>query len=180
MSLTTASSTGSPYASVNAGSASNGGVLRAIEATPGKIADGVEQVSDAVGDAASATVSFSARAMQALASGGMAVVHGVEDAIEFPFEMVADAAQGVESAVVGGAHLIASGVGAAIDGVEAVARGAANAVHAVAVDLPVAIASDMSSVTQAALGDASTVAGAAAGVAVLTGTSPIKAISSIF
>ena len=61
-----------------------------------------------------------------------------------------------------------------------VARGAANAVHAVAVDLPVAIASDMSSVTQAALGDASTVAGAAAGVAVLTGTSPIKAISSIF
>ena len=180
MSLSTASSTGSSYATANTGSAGGGSVLRAIEDVPGKIATGVEDVGEAVGDAASATVSFSERAMQALANGGLAVVHGIEDVVAFPFEMVADAAIGVEHAVAGGIHMLANGVNAAIGGVEAVAQGASNAVHAVAVDLPEAIASDVTNVTQAALGDATTVAGAAAGVAVLTGSSPIKMISSMF
>ena len=179
MSLSTSSSTGSSYAAVNSG-CSGGGVLRAIEEVPGRIASAVEDVGEAVGDAASATVSFSERAMQALASGGMAVVHGVEDVISFPFEMAADAAIGVEHAVEGGIHLLSSGVHAAIDGVEAVAHGAASAVHAVAVDLPAAIASDVSQVTNAALGNASTLATAAASVAVLTGTSPIKMIGAMF
>ena len=179
MSLSTSSSTGSSYAAVNAGTAGGSGVLRAIEDAPGRIATGVEDVGEAVGDVASATVSFSARAMQALADGGMALVHGVEDAIAFPFEMVADVAIGAEHAVEGGIHLISNGVSAVVDGVQSAAQGAATAVHAVAVDLPEAIASDVSEVTQAALGDASTVAGAAAGVAVLSGTSPIKMISSM-
>jgi hypothetical protein len=180
MSLSTSSSTGSPYAAVNSGSSGGSGVLKAIEAVPGKIVDGIEDVGEAVGDAASATVSFSERAMQALASGGMAVVHGVEDVISFPFEMAADAAIGVEHAVEGGVHLIASGVSAAIDGVEAVAHGAAAAVHAVAIDLPTAIASDVADVTKSALGNASTLAGAATGVAVLTGASPIKMMGAMF
>ncbi|MBW8759966.1 MAG: hypothetical protein JF586_20410, partial [Burkholderiales bacterium] len=42
-----------------------------------------------------------------------------------------------------------------------------------------AIASDVADVTQAALGSATTVAGAAAGVAMLTGSSPIKVITSV-
>ncbi len=179
MSLSTSSSTGSPYAAVNSGCAGGGGVLRAIEDVPGKIANGVENVGEAVGEAASATVSFSARAMEALANGGMAVVHGIEDAIAFPFEMAADVAVGAEHALEGGIHMISKGVGAVVDGVESAVHGAATAVHAVTVDLPQAIASDVSQVTQAALGDASTVAGAAAGVAVLTGASPIKMISSM-
>ena len=180
MSLSTSSSTGSPYAAVNSGGAGGGGVLKAIEAVPGRIVDGIEDVGEAVGDAASATVSFSERAMQALASGGMAVVHGVEDVISFPFEMAADAAIGVEHAVEGGVHLIASGVSAAIDGVEAVAHGVEAAVHAVAIDLPTAIASDVADVTHAALGNATTLATAATGVAMLTGTSPIKVIGAMF
>jgi hypothetical protein len=178
MSLSTNSSTGSPYAAVNSGS-SGGGVLRAIEAVPGKIAEGVEDVGEAVGDVASATVSFSERAMQALANGGLAVVHGIEDVVSYPFELAADVAVGAEHAVEGGVHLLANGVHAAISGVEAVVQGTANAIHAVAVDLPAAIASDVADVTNAALGSAQTVAGAAAGVAVLTGTSPIKVISSV-
>lgn len=178
MALSTTSATGSPYAAVNSG-CSGGGVLRAIEEVPGRIASGVEEVGEAVGEAASATVSFSARAIQALADGGMAVVHGVENVISFPFEMAADAAIGVEHAVEGGAHLLASGLHAAISGAEAVVSGVANAAHAVTVDLPTAIAQDVSDVTQAALSNATTVAGAAAGVAALTGTSPIKMISAI-
>ena len=180
MSLSTSSSTGSPYAAVNSGGAGGSGVLKAIEAVPGKIVDGIQDVGEAVGDAASATVSFSERAMQALASGGMAVVHGVEDVVSFPFEMAVDAAIGVEHAVEGGVHLIASGVSAAIDGVEAVAHGVEAAVHAVAIDLPTAIASDVADVTHAALGNATTLATAATGVAVLTGTSPIKMIGAMF
>ena len=180
MSLSTSSSTGSPYAAVNSGGAGGGGVLKAIEAVPGRIVDGIEDVGEAVGDAASATVSFSERAMQALASGGMAVVHGVEDVISFPFEMAADAAIGVEHAVEGGVHLIASGVSAAIDGVEAVAHGVEAAVHAVAIDLPTAIASDVADVTHAALGNATPLAPAATGVAMLTGTSPNKMIGAMF
>ncbi len=179
MSLSTSSSTGSPYAAVNSGCAGGGGVLRAIEDAPGKIVAGVEDVGEAVGEAASATVSFSERAMQALANGGMAVVHGVEDAIAFPFEMVADVAIGAEHAVEGGIHLLANGVNAVVNGVESAAHGAASAVHAVTVDLPVAIASDVSDVTKAALGSAGTVATAAAGVAVLTGSSPIKMIGAM-
>ena len=180
MSLSTSSSTGSPYAAVNSGCAGGGGVMKAIEAVPGKIVDGVEDVGEAVGDVASATVSFSERAMQALASGGMAVVHGVEDAIAFPFEMAADAAVGVENAVEGGIHLLSSGVHAVIDGVAAVAHGAEAAVHAVAIDLPTAIVSDVADVTHAALGNATTLATAATGVAVLTGTSPVKMIGAMF
>ena len=179
MSLSTRSSTGSPYAAVNSGS-SGGGVLRAIEEAPGKVAAGIADVGEAVGDAASATVSISERAMQALANGGMAVVHGVEDAIAFPFEMVGDVAMGAEHAVEGGAHLLASGVNAVVDGVESAAHGAATAVHAVVVDLPVAIASDVSDVANAALGSAGTVATAAAGVALVTGAgSPIRMIGAI-
>ena len=179
MSLSTSSSTGSPYAAVNSGSAGGSGVLRAIEDVPGKIVAGIEDVGAAVGEVASTTVSFSERAMQALADGGMAVVHGVEDAIAFPFEMVADVAIGAEHAVEGGIHMISNGVSAVVNGVQSAVHGAATAVHAVAVDLPEAIASDVSEVTQAALGDASTVAGAAAGVAVLSGSSPIKMITSM-
>jgi len=179
MSLSTASSTGYPYATQNPGSGGGGGVVKAIEAVPGRIVDGVEDVGEAVGEAASATVSFSARAIQALADGGMAVVHGVENVIAFPFEVAIDTAVGVEHAVEGGAHLLASGVHAVINGVEAVASGVANAAHAVAVDLPAAIASDVSEVTQSALGNATTVAGAAMGVAALTGTSPVKVLSAI-
>jgi len=179
MSLSTNSSTASPYAAVNTGCAGGGGVLRAIEAAPGKIADGVEDVGAAVGEVASATVSFSERAMQALADGGMAVVHGVEDVVAYPFELAADVAVGAEHAVEGGAHLLVNGVTAAFNGVEAVAQGAANALHAVAIDLPQAIASDVASVTQAALGSATTVAGAAVGVAALTGTSPLKVITAV-
>jgi hypothetical protein len=178
MSLSTASSTGSPYAAVNSG-CSGGGVMRAIEEVPGKIAAGVEDVGEAMGDVASATVSFSARAMQALADGGMAMVHGVENVIAFPFAMAADAAIGVEHAVEGGAHLIASGVTAAVHGVQAIVDSAASAVHAVVIDLPTAIASDVSAVAQSAMNNATTVAGAAAGVAMLTGTSPIKMITSV-
>jgi len=180
MSLSTNSSMASPYAAVNSGGAGGSGVLKAIAAVPGQIVEGVADVGGAVGDAASATVSFSERAMQALASGSMAVVHGVEDVVSFPFEMAADAAIGVEHAVEGGIHLIASGVSAAIDGVEAVAHGAAVAVHAVTIDLPTAIASDVADVTNAAVNNATTLAGAATGVAMLTGTSPVKMISSMF
>ena len=165
---------------MNSGNAGGGGVVRAIEQVPGKIADGVEDVGAAVGDAASATVSFSARAMQALADGGMAVVHGVEDAIAFPFEMAADAAVGVEHAVEGGVHMMYNGVNAAINGVEAVVDGAASAAHAVAIDLPEAIASNVADVTKSAMSSATTVAGAAAGVALLTGSSPVKLIGSMF
>ena len=153
--------------------------MRAIEAVPGKIVDGVEEVGEAVGEAASATVSFSERAMQALANGGMAVVHGIEDVVAYPFELAAVVAVGAEHAVEGGIHMLANGVHATIDGVEAVAQGTANAIHAVAVDLPAAIASDVADVTQAALGSATTVAGAAAGVAMLTGGSPLKVITSV-
>jgi len=163
---------------MNSGS-TGGGVVKAIEGVPGKIADGVADMGDAVGEAASATVSFSARGMQALAEGGMAVVHGVEDVIALPFEMAAQAAIGVGHAVEGGVQLLSDGVSAAIDGVEAVANGVANAAHAVAIDLPAAIAKDMSNVTQGALGDATTLAGAAVGVAALTGSSPAKVISAI-
>src|ERR1700712_5587069 len=134
MSLSTSSSTGSPYAAVNSGCGGGGGVLKAIEAVPGKIVDGIEGVGEAVGEVASATVSFSERAMQALASGGMAVVHGVEDAIAFPFEMAVDAAVGIEHAVEGGVHMLSNGVHAAINGVEAVAHAVASAAHAVAGD----------------------------------------------
>jgi len=179
MSLSTSSSTGSPYAAMNSGSAGGSGALRAIADVPGAIATGVEDVGDAVGDAASATVSFSERAMQALANGGMAVVHGVEDAIAFPFEMAADVAIGAEHAVAGGLQMLAGGVSAVVDGIESAAHGAATAAHAVAVDLPEAIASDVSDVTQAALNNAGSVATAAAGVAVLTGTSPMKVIGSV-
>src|SRR5476649_1821851 len=112
MSLSTNSSTGSPYAAVNPGAGGGGCVVRAISEVPEKIAAGVEDVGDAVGDAASATVSFSARAMQALADGAMAVVHGAEDAIAFPFEMDADAVAGMADAVEGGIHMISNGVGA--------------------------------------------------------------------
>src|SRR5476651_2390462 len=111
MSLSTNSSTGYPYAAVNSGGG-GGGIVRAIVEVPAKVAEGVEDVGEAVGDAASATVSFSARAMQALADGGMAVVHGVEDVVAFPFEMAADAAIGAEHAVEGGIHLISNGVNA--------------------------------------------------------------------
>ena len=180
MSLSTSSSTGSPYAAVNSGGAGGSGVLKAIEAVPGAIVDGVANVGEAMSDAASATVSFSERAMQALANGGMAVVHGVEDVVSFPFEMAADVAVGVEHAVEGGIHLVSSGVHAVIDGVAAVAHGAEAAVHAVAVDLPTAIASDVADVTNAALGNATTLATAATGVAMLTGTSPIKMIGAMF
>jgi hypothetical protein len=179
MSLSTRSSTGSHYAAVNSGCAGGGGVLRAIEDAPAKIAAGVESVGEAVGDAASATVSLSERAMQALANGGMAVVHGVEDAVAFPFEMVADAVTGAEHAVQGGGRLIANGVGSVVDGVASAAQGAANAVHAVTVDLPEAIAADVSDVAKAALGTAGTVASAAAGVAMLTGASPIKILGAM-
>lgn len=180
MSLSTSSSTGSPYAAMNSGASGGSGVLKAIEAVPGAIADGVEDVGAAVGDVASATVSFSERAMQALASGGMAVVHGIEDVVSFPFEMAADAAVGVEHAVEGGIHMMSSGVHTVIDGVAAVAHGAEAAVHAVAIDLPTAIASDVAEVTSAALGNASTLASAAAGVALLTGASPVKMIGAMF
>jgi len=179
MSLSTTSSTGYPYAAVNSGSAGGSGVLRAIEDVPGKIADGVEDVGGAVEDAASATVSFSERAMQALANGGVAVVHGVEDAIEFPFELVGDVAMAAAHAVEGGIHLVSSGISAVVGGLESAAQGAATAVHAVAVDLPEAIATDVTDVTQAALGDAGTVATAAAGVTLLTGSSPISMIKSV-
>ena len=179
MSLSTSSSTGSPYAAVNSGSAGGSGVLKAIEEVPARIVAGVEGVGEAVGEAASATVSFSERAMQALANGGMAVVHGVEDAVAYPFELAADVAVGAKHAIEDGIHALANDVHAAINGVEAVAQGTANALHAVAVDLPAAIASDVADVTQAALGSASTVAGAAAGVAMLTGSSPLKVITSV-
>ena len=179
MSLSTPSSTGASYATVNSGCAGGGGVIRAIEAVPGKIADGVEDVADAVGDAAGTTVSFSERAMQALASGGLAVVHGVEDAVSYPFELAAEAAVGVEHAIEGGFQMLSNGVNSLVSGIESAAHGAANAIHAVAIDLPEAIASDVSDVTQAALNNAGNVAGAAAGVAVLTGTSPMKVISSM-
>ncbi len=179
MSLSTSSSKGSPYATVNSGCSGGGGVVRSIAEVPAKIVAGVENVGAAVDDAASATVSFSARAIQALADGAMAVVHGAEDAIAFPFEMAADAVVGVEHAVEGGIHLISSGVHAAIDGVESVVNGAASAAHAVAIDLPAAIASDVAGVTQTAMNDATTVAGAAAGVAMLTGSSGFKAIGAL-
>ena len=180
MSLSTNSSTGSPYATVNPGAGGGGGVVHAISEVPTKIAAGVADVGEAVGDAASATVSFSARAMQALADGAMAVVHGAEDVIAFPFEMAADAVAGMGDAVEGGIHVIANGVHAAIDGVESVVNGAESAAHAVAIDLPAAIASDVAGVTQTAMNDATTVAGAAAGVAALSGSPGIKAIGALF
>jgi len=179
MSLSPTSSQPAVYASLNPSNGGGAAVLKAIEAVPAKILDGVEDVGEAVSDAASATVSFSARAMQALADGGMAVAHGVENVIAFPFELAVDAAVGVEHAIEGGVHLLSNGVHAAIDGVEAVAHAVAGAAHAVAVDLPAAVAEDVSDLAHAALGNASTVAGAAMGVAALTGTSPVKMISAI-
>ena len=179
MSLSTNSSTGSPYAAVNAGCSGGGSVLRAIEAVPGKIVDGIEEVGEAVGEVASATVSFSERAMQALASGGMAVVHGIEDVVAYPFELAADVAVGAEHAVEGGIHMLANGANAMVHGIETVAHGVASAAHAVTVDLPKAIVEDVSEVAQAALDNATTVAGAAAAVSALTGGSPIKMISAI-
>ena len=175
------SPTGYPYAyaPANSGSAGGSGVLRALEDAPGKIANGVEDVGEAVSDAASATVSFSARAMAALANGAMDVVHGVEDVLAYPLEAAADVAVGVEHAVQGGGRMLVDGFNAVVDGAESAARGAAGVVHAVAVELPEAIASDMSDVTQAALNNAGSVATAAAGVAMLTGTSPMKVISSV-
>jgi hypothetical protein len=177
MSLSTNSSTGYPYAAVSSG---GGGVLRAIEEVPAKIAAGVEDVGEAVGDVASATVSFSARAMQALADGGMALVHGAEDVVAFPLEMAADVAVGVEHAVEGGIHMVSNGVSAVINGVESVASGAASAAHGVTIDLPEAIASDVADVTKTAMSSATTVAGAAAGVALLTGSSPVKLLGAMF
>ncbi len=179
MSLSTSSSTASSYAALNSGSADGGGIVRAIEDVPGAVASGFADLGGLVGDAASATVSFSERAMQALAAGGMAVVHGAEDVLALPFQVAADAVAGAEDAIEGGAQLLANGVGAAINGVEALAGGLANTVHAVAVDLPTAIASDLTGLAQSAFGDASTVAGAAASVAVMTGPSPLKTISAI-
>ena len=177
----TSSSTGYPYAyaPVNSGSAGGSGVLRAIEDAPGHIANGVEDIGEAVGDAASATVSFSERAMAALANGAVDVMHGVENVLAYPLEAAADVAVGVEHAVEGGVRMLGDAFNAVVDGAEAAARGTANVVHAVAVELPEAIASDMSDVTQAALNNAGSVATAAAGVAVLTGTSPMKVISSV-
>jgi len=125
-------------------------------------------------------VSFSARAMQALADGGMALVHGAEDVVAFPLEMAADVAVGVEHAVEGGIHMVSNGVSAVINGVEAVASSAASAAHAVTIELPEAIASDVADVTKTAMSSATTVAGAAAGVALLTGSSPVKLIGSMF
>ena len=118
MSLSPTSSQPAAYASLNPGNGGAAAMLKAIESVPGKIVDGVESVGEAVGEAASATVSFSARAMQALADGGMAVAHGVENVIAFPFEMAVDAAVGIEHAVEGGVHMLSNGVHAAINVLE--------------------------------------------------------------
>ena len=154
MSLSTSSSTASSYAANSSG----GGCVRAIEEIPAKIVAGVESVGEAVGDVASATVSLSARALQAFEDGGKAVLEGAEEAIAFPFEVAADAAAGVANLVEGGYHLLSNGV-------HAVVSGAASAAHAVAVDLPAAVAADVADVTRTAIDDAASLAGAAATVA---------------
>jgi hypothetical protein len=154
MSLSTGSSTLSPYTATNSG----GGYVRAIEDIPAKIVAGVEGVGEAVGDVASATVSLSARALQAFEDGGKAVLEGAEDVIAFPFEMAADAVEGVANVIEGGYHMLSNGV-------QAVVSGAASAAHAVAIDLPAAVASDVADVTRTAMNDAASLAGAAATVA---------------
>ena len=169
MSLSAASATSANY---NAATGSGGAIARAIEEIPSRIAAGAEQAASAVGDVASATVSFSSRALQALESGGEAVLHGVENVVTYPFEVAKDVAVGAENLVEGGWNALTSGVGA-------LASGIGSAVHAVVVDLPSAIASDLSSVARTALDDAGPVASAAAGVALATGASPLKAISTL-
>jgi hypothetical protein len=86
--------------------------------------------------------------------------------------MAADAVVGVAHAVEDGIHMISNGV-------QTVVNGAASAAHAVAIDLPAAIASDVAGVTQTAMNDATSVAGAAAGVAALSGSSGFKAIGAL-
>ena len=161
MSLTTPSSTMSSYAAASSG---GGGCVRALEDLPGKIAAGVEEVGEAVGDVASATVSLSARALQAFEDGGKAVIEGAEDVIAFPFEMAKDAVVGVANLVEDGYHLAEGGYHLLSSGVQAVVSGAASAVHAVVIDLPTALASNMADVTKTAVDDATTIAGAAATV----------------
>jgi hypothetical protein len=169
MSLSTGSATNASYV---ASSGNGSGVARAIEEIPARIADAAEGAADVVGDVASATVSFSARALQALEDGGGALLNGIEDVVSFPFEMAKDAA-------VGAGHLVEEGWDALTDGVSAVASGIGSAVHAVVVDLPAAVISDVASVAKAAVDNADSVAGAAAGVAALTGGAPLKALSTL-
>jgi len=95
---------------------------------------------------------------QAFEDGGKAVLEGAEDVIAFPFEMAADAVEGVTNLVEGGYQMLSNGV-------HAVVSGAASAAHAVAIDLPVAVASDVASITTTAMDDAASLAGAAATVA---------------
>jgi hypothetical protein len=154
MSLSTNSSTATPYAA----SGSGGSCARAIEDIPAKIAAGVESVGEAVGDVASATVSFSSKALQALEDGGMAVLHGAEDVITYPFELAKDVAVGAEHLVEGGWHALSNGV-------SAIASGVSSAAHAIAVDLPAAVASNVSDITRTAIDDATSLVGAAATVA---------------
>ena len=153
MSLSTSSSTSTQYAA----SGSGGSYAQAIEDLPAKIAAGVESVGEAVGDVASATVSFSSRALQALEDGGMAVLHGAEEVITYPFELAKDMAVGAENLVESGWHALASGV-------SAVASGVSSAAHTIAVDLPAAVAQDVADVAKTAMDDAGTIAGAAATV----------------
>jgi len=154
MSLSTSSSTATPYAT----SGSGGSVAQAIENIPAQLAAGVEGVGAAVGDVASATVSFSAKALQALEDGGMAVLHGAEDVITYPFEL----AKGV---VVGAEHLVEGGLHALYDGASAVVSGVGSAAHALAVDLPASVAANVADVTKTAMDDATALAGAAATLA---------------
>jgi hypothetical protein len=153
MSLSTSSSMATPYAA----SGSDGGCARAIESIPATIVAGVESIGEAVGDVASATVSFSAKALQALEDGGMAMLHGAEDVITYPFELAKDAAVGAE-------HLVEDGWQALSNGVSAIASGVSSAAHTIAVDLPNAVAANVADAAKTAVDDAASIAGAAAAV----------------
>jgi hypothetical protein len=81
---------------------------------------------------ASATVSFSGQALDALASAGATVAAAAVDAIEWPYDMACSAVDGV------------------VDAVEAVGSGVATAAHAVVIDVPSAILSGIAGAADAA------------------------------
>jgi phage-related protein len=201
MSLSTGFSPGSSYTALNSGPESS----RSIDEKTSRIVAGVESIGNAAGDVASATVTLSAKALGALADGGMDVVGAaktflgdVAGVASWPYEIAKDVVggivngvEGVVGGVVSAVEGVVGGVAGGVedvaqegwhllsDGVKSVVSGATSATHAVVVDLPSAIASDVCDVAKTAFTSAASVAGSAATVATLGGPGGAKLLSSI-
>jgi hypothetical protein len=180
MSFVTGSATESPYSNLNSRNASaRAASERAMQpsSTVGTVASAV---GGAVDDVASATVTLSAKAMDALASGGTDVVdtvvdtaEGAADVLSWPYTAAKAVASGVEDVAEQGWHMLSNGVSAAVSGAESLA-------HAVVIDLPSAIVSDAIDVTKAVINGAVAIAGDAVDVAALGETGGAKLLGSIF